>query len=279
MMRKIHGITLPFVLAALFAGGALAAAQKPVVWGTTTVIGEMLRMVGGQALETHTMIPPRSCPGHFDLSPGDAVRLSGARLMFRHDFQAYLDRRLTAQNPDLELAIISTGGQVILPEAYLRGMAGIKDMLCKRYPQLAATLEANHRQAVADVQRSAESAREQARQAGLNGVPVLGSVMQQGFLRWLGFEVVATFSNSPGELSVRKLAALLNTARTREIAFVAGNLQSGGEAVARTVAAQAGLPVTILSNFPGSENNNRTYHDLLLDNVSRLVRAAQAELP
>ena len=104
----------------------------------------MLRMVGGDAIEARILIPPRSCPGHFDLSPSDAVRLAGARLMLRHDFQAYLDRKLTAQNPDLEIEVVSTGGQVTLPEAYLRGMAALKDLLCERFPELDATFEKNH---------------------------------------------------------------------------------------------------------------------------------------
>ncbi len=280
MTRKGREITAALVLAAiLLCGGYATAAENPVVWGTTTVIGEMLRMVGGEAIETRTLIPPRSCPGHFDLSPGDAVRLSGARLMLRHDFQAYLDRRLTAQNPELELEVISTGGQIILPEAYLRGMERLCTVLCGRYPKLAATFKANHERAAAKVKKTAALARQMAEQAGFKDLPILGALKQQGLLRWLGFKVVATFSNSPDDLSVRKLAALLDTARTREIAFVAGNLQSGGETVARTVAGQAGLPVTILSNFPGSEEHNNTYHDLLLDNVSRLARTVHSELP
>jgi zinc transport system substrate-binding protein len=280
LVHSCRKITLAFVLTVLMMCGEVAgAAEKPVVWGTTTIIGEMLRMVGGEAIEAHTLIPPRSCPGHFDLSPGDAVRLAGARLMLRHDFQAYLDHRLTAQNPELELEVISTGGQVILPEAYLRGMKRLFDILCGRYPELADTFKANHNRAIQQVHRSAAKALEHAGRSGLKGLPVLGSMKQQGLLRWLGFEVVATFSNSPDELSVRKLAELLNSARNREIAFVAGNLQSGGEAVARTVAVQAGLPVTILSNFPGSEDHNSTYYDLLLDNVSRLARTARSERP
>ncbi len=278
MIGKGHGIIATFVLSVFLSGGA-ALAQKPVVWGTTTVIGEMLRMVGGEKIEVSTLIPPRGCPGHFDISPGDAARLSGARLILRHDFQAYLDRRLTAQNPELEIEAISTGGQLILPEAFLRGLERLRRVLDQHYPELAATFEANHIQAVAEVESTAALALERAGQAGLNGAPVLGSAKQQGLLRWLGLKVVATFGNSPDELSVRKLAALLGTARNRGIAFVAGNLQSGGEAVARTVAGQAGLPVAILSNFPGSESHNRTYRDLLLDNVSRLARAARAGPP
>lgn len=279
MSVRCRKVVLPLLLLLIAAYGTLAAASKPVVWGTTTVIGEMLRMVGGDAIESRVLIPPRSCPGHFDLSPSDAVRIADARLMLRHDFQAYLDRRLTAQNPELEIEIVSTGGQVILPEAYLRGMTGVKELLRAHFPELAGQFEKNHKEAVEAVRNSADAALRQAQSAGLSGVRVLGAAKQKGLLAWLGLQVVDVFTSNHDELSVLKLASLLQTARDERIAFIAGNLQSGGEAVARTVASQAGLPAAILSNFPGSEEYNRTYHDLLLDNVSRLVRAANAELP
>ena len=271
--------TLPLLVVWLLAVNSLAAAGRPVVWGTTTIIGEMLEMVGGEEIETRTLIPPRSCPGHFDLSPGDAMRIVEAGLVMRHDFQAYLDRRLTAQNPELDIEIISAGGQVLLPESFLRGLTQVRNILSRRYPERADVFAANHDRATMSVENTADAALEKAKEAGLTGVKVLGSVMQQGVLRWAGLDVVAVFPNSPDELSVRKLAELLDTARTDDIRLIAGNLQSGGEAVARTLSSQTGLPVAILSNFPGTEERNRTYRELLLDDIGRLARAASVEMP
>jgi zinc transport system substrate-binding protein len=255
------------------------AAERPVVWGTTTMIGEMLSMVGGGIVDVRTLIPPRSCPGHFDLSPGDAMEIAGAGLIFRHDFQAYLDRRLSAQNPDLEIEIVKAGGQVLLPSSVLRSLTQVRDILSRRFPENESRFAANHDRAAREVESTAELALEQAKASGLTGVKVLGSVMQQGMLRWVGMDVVEVFPNSPDELSVRKLAELLDIARGGGIRIIAGNLQSGGEAVARTLGSQTGLPVAILSNFPGTGQANRTYRDLLLDDIGRLARAASAEIP
>ena len=76
----------------LVPGSQAAGRKRPAVTATTTMIGSMLDLLSGGELEIRVLIPPGSCPGHFDLKPADAVHLSQADLVIRHDFQAYLDR-------------------------------------------------------------------------------------------------------------------------------------------------------------------------------------------
>lgn len=255
------------------------ATDQPVVLATTSMIGSMLELVAGEAVEARVLIPPRSCPGHFDIRPQDAAGIASAGLVIRHDFQAYLDDKLTAQNPRLVIEVLVPEGHLMIPSVYLGALEKIAGILSRRYPQSEAAFRRNLEAAAARIGLAEPAAREKIRQAALAGTVVLGSDMQEPFLRWAGIEVAASFSNSSDELSVRSLARLIGIAGSEKASFIAGNLQSGGEEVALALARQTGLPAAILSNFPGTNDRNPTYIDLLLDNIDLLARAKSGDLP
>jgi hypothetical protein len=54
---------------------------------TTSLIAEIVADVGGAAVEIATLIPPASCPGHFDIKPNDMKLLADARVFFLHNWQ------------------------------------------------------------------------------------------------------------------------------------------------------------------------------------------------
>ena len=263
----------------LFFSAPAPAADRPVVLGTTSMIGCLLEMLAGDAVEVRVLIPPRSCPGHYDISPGDAAGIAGAGLVIRHDFQAYLDDKLSAQNPALEIEVLAPGGQLLVPEIFRGALEKTAAILSRHYPASENTFRKNLAAATEQVQQAEPLALEKIRLAGLAETLVLGSVMQEPFLRWAGMKVASGFTNSPDELSVKVLARLIDTARTERVSFIAGNLHSGGEQVALALAGQTGLPVAILSNFPGTSERNSTYVDLLFDNIALLARAKNSNLP
>jgi len=253
-----------------------AGVKRPVVIATTTMIGSMLEALSGGELEIRVLIPPGSCPGHFDLKPGDAVHLSQADLVLRHDFQSYLDRKLVAQNPDLRVEILASprhaAGDLVIPSNHLIALQRVKEILESSFSSLTPVFETNFAGARKQIEQAEKEARRKIEAADFSGVKVLASFRQADFVRWAGLDVVDQFTNSPDELSVLRLKEIVQTARERKIAFVAGNLHSGGEAVARAIAAETGLPVCILSNFPGTNEHNSTYCKLLIDNIERLAK-------
>jgi len=71
--------------------------------------------------------------------------------------------------------------------------------------------------------------------------------MQQGFLKWAGFDVVATYGR-PEELSPKKMQELINKGKEAGIKLVVDNLQSGPDAGAG-IAEEIGA-AQVISNFP-----------------------------
>jgi len=253
-----------------------AEKERPVVVATTTMIGSILELLAGKELEIRVLIPPGSCPGYFDLKPGDAVHLSQANLIIRHDFQSYLDRKLVSQNPLLRVAMLESpghaAGDLVIPSNHLAALKRVKDILENSYSRLIPVLEKNFALARFQVEEAEQEARLRIEEADFGGVKVLASFRQADFVRWAGLEVVAEFTNSPDELSVLRLKEIVETAAEQNIAFIAGNLHSGGEAVARAISAETGLPVCILSNFPGTNERNPTYFKLLFENIGLLTK-------
>jgi len=264
----------------IFIPNSQAAGEKrPIVIATTTMIGSMLELLSGEELEIRVLIPPGSCPGHFDFKPADAARISQANLIVRHDFQSYLDRKLVSQNPDLRVAMLESvghaAGDLLIPSNHLIALEQMKEILESSFSSLAPVFETNFSAAREQIERAGRQARRRIEEADFAGQKVLASFRQAGFARWAWLEVVDQFTNSPDELSVMRLKEIVQSAREQNIAFITGNLHSGGEAVARAIAAETGLPVCILSNFPGSNERNSTYFKLLLDNINLLSKAGQ----
>jgi ABC-type Zn uptake system ZnuABC Zn-binding protein ZnuA len=268
MMRKAL-ITLLFL--ALPVSGS-AAADTPVVVATTTMIKSMLELLAGGELDIRLLIPPGACPGHFDLKPKDAAGLAEAELIIRHDFQNFLDRKLSAQNSGLEIAIIETPGHLVVPANYLGALLQMRRILEARFPGLKSSLEQNLALASRRVEQAELKAGELIAGAGYDGARVLASVRQRGFLLWAGVHVVATFPNAPEDVSVLQMKKILDSARIGRAALVVGNLQGGGPVLARTLSGELGIPRCLLSSFPGTGARNKNYFDLLQDNLNQLLQ-------
>jgi zinc transport system substrate-binding protein len=78
LLRKTLLILLTTVLLGVGADpGGTARAQEAgrlKVVATTSLIAEIVSDLGGPAVAIATLIPPASCPGHFDIKPDDMRR-------------------------------------------------------------------------------------------------------------------------------------------------------------------------------------------------------------
>jgi len=248
---------------------------RPVVIAATSMIADMLEALAGDEVQIQVLIPPGRCPGHFDLKPSDAVRLSRASLVIRHDFQSYLDRRLTSQNPEMLLVAIETPGQPTVPDNYLVALEEVKKYLVQAYPDLAPRLEGKARRVRRQIEQVVRDARDLINRSELKGIKVLASQRQADLARWSGLEVVDEFTNSADALSASRLKELMAVSSLGDIGFVVGNLQGGGQQIAELISTSTGLPSCILSNFPGTNRHNRTYPGLLIDNLNLLAETAR----
>ena len=110
------------------------------------------------------------------------------------------------------------------------------------------------------------------REAGVEGVKVICAAMQEGFVRWAGFNVTATFGR-PEDLTLQQQADLIDQAREAGVALVIDNLQSGSTTLGTSLGQDIeAVPVTI-SNFPGGLENTETWEKAIDKNVDLLLDA------
>src|SRR6056297_188524 len=72
------------------AGQSQGGTERLRVTCTTTALSAVVQAVGGDRMEVQTIIPFGMCPGHFDLTPGEADKLRNADVILCHGFERFL---------------------------------------------------------------------------------------------------------------------------------------------------------------------------------------------
>ena len=267
------------VLAMLSAGcsrqGSGANVTPPYVVATTTMLGVMVDDVTGGAVPVHSLVPPGSCPGHFDATPRDLDKVAGSRLVLRHDFQAHLDAKLSRGSVGqvTVVSVTSTGPQT-LPDHYLNACTEVADALARAFPEQAHTWTQRLDRVRRRVRRTERQVRAIAG-ARLRGQAVVASHWQAGLCRWAGLDVVGTFDHQD-QMSVADLSRLVADARRAGVCAVVGHVQRGTRQ-AKVIAERLGVPVAVLSNFPDPSAGQHTYDDLLRTNIEHLAEVMGGE--
>lgn len=267
--RAAPSIGLVLALAASTAAGATAppAHHQPVVVVTTSTLESAVdALLPPGAARVERLLPPGSCPGHFDLSPRALDWLRDARVVVRHDFQASLDARLSAAGTfGTALVSVPSGDGLLIPANYRKLVAALAPVLAERFPEAGREIRARARAQDNAADALADAARRRAEP--WRGTPVVAATHQASFCRWLGLEVVAVLP--PAEQTTPRD---LERAAGAGAVMVVANLQEGA-APARSLAARLGLPVAVLSNFPGEEGFGSDYQTLLEADLDRLEAA------
>ncbi|MBN2368973.1 MAG: zinc ABC transporter substrate-binding protein, partial [Vicinamibacteria bacterium] len=256
-------------LLVLFGGTVLRADNevRTIVVTTSMIERATLDLVAGiPSVRVERLLPPASCPGHFDLSPRVIPTLRAAALVIRHSYQDVLEQKLAALGAsDVSIVNAKTPVSLMIPSNYVALEESIAAALERALPDCAprvrASLETSRRHA-ANVARDAL-----ARTRAVRDAPVIASAHQAAFCRWLGLDVLAEIPR-PEDVSPREMGRLL----AMKPLFVVGNLQEGDQAV-RALGERLGVPVVILSNFPDVNGYGATYADLMQANIGRIMEA------
>lgn len=210
-----------------------------------------------------SLVPPGTCPGHFDLSPRLVPELRAALVVARHDFQVRLDDQLRRVGVEEASVVVVRGrGSLLIPGHYLDLVRQVERALSRRLPDRRADLAAALGRVEARV--ASLEAEVRGRPAPWAGAPVIASSHQAELCSWLGLEVVAELGRAE-DTTPRELEGLLAGGP----ALVVGNLQEGPQA-ALVLGERLGRPVAVLSNFPNAPGYGSTYDDLLRANLDRL---------
>jgi zinc transport system substrate-binding protein len=254
-------------LASLYAQPVGIATETPKVVVTTTLIESAMRDLMGQNIEVVRLLPPGSCPGHFDLEPGQVAAMASARLFIRHDYQAGLDEGFAKSGLNTGRVVSLTSLPAFtIPSNYVAMCTELTVRLVHEWPEkenlIRQGLQAIQSKAV-DTERDSRL-----RTKRIRARKVLCARYQKDFCQWIGLNVVAVFNAGTDE-SAWQLNRAVDMAKTAGAEAVIGNLQWGPQHL-EALSEATGLPGIMLSNFPerGSEG---AYWALVSKNVNALL--------
>jgi zinc transport system substrate-binding protein len=249
MKHKTITLLLLFLAGLAFPACTMRQPDGPAVVVTTTLIETAVRDLMGPDVPILRLMPPGSCPGHFDLDPGQVKHLSSATLFMRHDFQAGLDAGVAKSGLETNrIVVIASRSAFTIPSNYVALCEEMAPRLEGSWPEKTAIIQ----NGLAEVKRRATAAETglTARAERLHGRKVLCARYQSDFCRWLGLNVVTVFDAGTDE-SAWQLSRAVDMARTAGAEAVIGNRQWGPRHLEALTEA-SGLPGIMLSNFPDS---------------------------
>jgi zinc transport system substrate-binding protein len=216
------------------------------------------------------LLPPASCPGHFDLSPRLLTTMRSASVVVRHKYQGVLEKKvLNLGASDISIIAVNDSSSLLIPDNYISLVTDIGSILGNKFPQ---TEEKISKRIVEMERRVKELEREiRKRSQKYSGIRVISAYYQKDFCKWLGMEVTGIFRR-PEEVTLHEIEELMKL----KAELVVGNLQEGSQA-AYAIGERMGLPIAIFSNFPDVTGYGRTYDDLLRFNMLKLEEACRKE--
>ena len=280
MRRKaLIGLLVVVLVGVLVTVLILARPAPPsvdIMTGSSFVTNIIQDLADGK-LKTRTLIPPGVCPGHYDATkPSDIVALANSKALFIHNYQQNYENIAgaieAAENPDLIITVLNVTGNWMVPAVQAEAVGKIAQALGEIDPENAAYYEERAAERAQAILTKGEEVRNRLLGAGLEEVKVICAAMQEGFVRWAGFDVVATFGQ-PEDLTPAQVAELIVDAQEAGVALVIDNLQSGSTTLGASLEQDIeAIPVTI-SNFPGGLEKTETWEKAIDKNVDLLLAA------
>lgn len=275
MNKKIVlGIAAAVIVMAIVAFSVRPGSSADIVAGSAFITNIVNDVAHGR-LEPHTLIRPGDCPGHHDIKPGDVRAVNNSKALIIHNYQQNFDYihqlREAADNPDLDVVVIDITGNWMAPPIQAEAVNKIAQALAEIDPENAAYYQQRAAERVRAIMEKGEDVRARLTDMGVDGVKIVCGEMQAGFLRWAGFDIVATYGR-PEDFKPGEKAALVDKAREAGVTLVIDNLQSGEDA---TLAEEIAAVHVTLSNFPGGFKNTETWERALDKNLDLLEEALQ----
>ncbi|WP_034630141.1 metal ABC transporter substrate-binding protein [Desulfotruncus alcoholivorax] len=269
-----------FILAiSMFTTGCGINSQKPVsgdqkikVVTSTTLIADIVQAVGGDKVVVNNIVPPASCPGHFDVKPADMQVLAGSKLFMLHNWQGeqFTDDMIkSAGNTQLQKVILDVQGNWLAPPVRNEAIDKITEALATADIKNGEAYRNTARVLKEETNRIGSAQKKRLTEAGAGKVNVLVNDMQAGFIKWAGFNVVGTFGRAE-DLSPKEMEDLIKLGKEQGVSLVIDNLQSGKEAGIE-IAKGINCKQLTLNNFPGGVPGTGTWADTITKNVDLLV--------
>ena len=241
---------------------------------TTSQLSSVVNAVGGDLVETHTIIPHGMCPGHFDISPGEARNLLEAPILLHHGYEQFLKKiDFDGRNNKIR---VDVAGNWMIPDNQVQATYQIVEILSGIKPSLKDTFSAHARDYVAAVLAVSDSLR--GCLSAYSGIPVVCSGMNRDFVDWTGLNVIATYPRDE-DISIQSMHKIIVEGREKGVRVVIDNKQSGGK-IGRTIAENLAVPHIILTNFPVTDTEHDPgypYIRTLIANCASIITTLEDE--
>jgi len=281
-------LTLGLVVALLLGGCSSANPAKLKVVTSTSLLAQIVERVGGDGVDVVNILPPAQCPAHFDVKPGDIQKLADANLFIIHGFtgEKFAEELIaSANNPNLTVVSLDVKtpstppnwatppppANYMIPAVQIEATDKVATALCEVdtenrliYQKLAA--EYKGMIGLKETELKAVLTR-----VNPSEVSVICGGMQARFVRWAGFNIVATYGR-PDSLTPQVVKELVDKGRESGVTLIIDNLQSGKDAGA-AVAEELGCKRVILSNFPGGFDNTETWEQAIDRNIELVLES------
>ncbi len=275
LFRKSRGVVLLVGMLVPLLSLAGAGQGLPVVIATSAVFGSLAQTLGAEDVLVITIIPAGFCPAHYDLRPSDFLFLAQAELVIYHGIEVWMDRLLARTNPTAK--VLHLPGPWNSPPPLAEKAAAMAQALSELWPDKAPLFQARLQRFLADLEALAQQVQARARELNLHDVPAIVMAWQEGFARWLGLQVVATFP--PEErLTARDLMEFAALGQKAQVKLVIDNLQSGVSFGGR-LAQAIGATHVVLTNFPGPLPQAVDMLAMLRVNAELVFAAVEAHVP
>ena len=279
MRRKILiGLLIAALVGVLVTVLVLAQHAQPSadIMAGSSFITNIIQDVADGKLEPRTFIPPGVCPGHYDIKPSDIEALTNSKAFFIHNYQENYENVTglieAAENPDLVITVINITGNWMVPAVQAEAVDKIAQALGEIDQENAAYYQDKAAERAQAILANGEEVKDRLLEVGVEQVTVICAEIQAGFVKWAGFDVVATYGR-PEDLSPADMAQLVTEAEQAGVALVIDNLQSGATTLGASIEQDVeAIPVTI-SNFPGGLENTETWEKAIDKNVDLLLEA------
>lgn len=275
MKSKLWLITIAVAVALLAGLPACTPASADVVAGSSH-IANIIADVSAGKLKVRVLIPPESCPGHYDIKPGDIAALTKSKALIIHDYQQNMKNVTSAieaaKNPNLVVKVVEVKGNWMVPSVQAEGVTKVAEILAGLDRENADFYRQRAEQRKKEILAKGDEVKKRLEAANLSQVKVICADRQLGFVKWAGFNVVASYGR-PEELSVGDVEKLVKQAKEAGVVLVIDNLQSGATATSEAMARDIGAVQVTISNFPGGLKGTESWEKAIDRNVELLFGA------
>jgi zinc transport system substrate-binding protein len=221
-------------------------------------------------LDITVLLPPASCPGHFDLSPRVVPALHAASIIVRHDYQEVIEGKIkNLTDRSLIIKVVSTEASPLIPQNFFELAAEMSQILITQYPGSKREIKTN----LADLKTRIDTTEKNINTLKNKwaGEKVICATHVSELCGWLGLNCIGILKR-PEETTPADLAALVRL----DADLIIANLQEGDQ-TAISLGKKMNIPVIVMSNFPDIKGYGKSYLDLINENVSRLDNVWQKQ--